>query len=65
MRAPCDVCCRVHRGPRCKPTDKRSVKTGVTLPGHVHRELVESVPWGERSAFIARATAAALEEGAA
>jgi hypothetical protein len=65
VTAPCDGCCRVHRGPRCRPSDKRSVRLAVTLPAHVARELRERVAWGERSAFVARAVDAALlaEEG--
>lgn len=60
MTAPCDGCCRVHRGPRCKPDDRRSVNVCVTLPAHVARELRERVPWGERSAFVAGAVDEAL-----
>jgi hypothetical protein len=60
-RTPCDVCRRVHRGRRCKPTEARSVHVCVTMPAHVHRELVDVVPWGERSGFVARAVENALE----
>lgn len=59
---PCDGCCRVHRGPRCKPTESRSVSMSVTVPRHVRRGLDDAVPWGERSGFVARAIEAALEE---
>jgi hypothetical protein len=58
---PCDVCRRVHPN-RCKPTAARSVRVTLTLPGWVHRRLVDEVPWGERSAFLAAAVEAHLEE---
>lgn len=61
MSTACDVCRRCHRGPRCKPSDKRSVSVVVTLPAHVARELRERVAWGERSGFVARAVDAALQ----
>lgn len=50
--APCDVCCRVHNG-TCKPDEDRTVRVCVSLPGWLHREMVERVPWGERSAWLA------------
>lgn len=57
----CDGCKRVHRGPKCKPAEKRSTSIAITFPAHVARELKARVPWGERSAFVARAVDAALE----
>lgn len=50
---PCDGCNRRHRGPRCKPEDARSVRVGFTLPFHVRQALLDHIPWGERSAYIA------------
>jgi hypothetical protein len=61
-RVPCDVCCRFHRGPRCKPEDQRSVQMCITFPGRIHRLLTERVPWGERSGFVARAVAKELDQ---
>lgn len=60
---PCDVCLRCHRGPRCRPGEKRSVDLKITLPAHVARELKARVPWGERSGFVARAVDRALQAG--
>lgn len=61
MTAPCDGCRRVHRGPRCKPTDARSTTMAISFPAHVARDLRDQVPWGERSEFVARVVADALE----
>jgi hypothetical protein len=61
MTAPCHGCCRVHRGPRCLPTDARSVTLAISFPGWVARELCDRLAWGERSGFVARAVAEALE----
>lgn len=49
----CEVCNRVHRGPKCKPSDARTVRVCVTLPGFVHRLLEANVPWGDRSRWLA------------
>jgi len=62
MTAPCDVCRRCHRGPRCKPAEDRSVSMCITFPAHVATALRERLAWGERSAFVARAVDAALEQ---
>ena len=51
-RTPCDVCCRVHRGPRCRTRTHERVL--VTLPPYLADQLRERVQWGERSQFIAR-----------
>jgi hypothetical protein len=51
--AACTVCSRVHRGPKCKPDDARSVRVCTTFPGFVYRLLVANVPWGERSRYVA------------
>lgn len=59
-RHPCDVCKRVHPG-RCVPADVRSVHVNLTLPGRVHRRMVERVPWGQRSGWIARLVAQELD----
>jgi hypothetical protein len=61
MSEPCSVCRRCHRGRRCLPIDKRSVSLPISFPGHVARELRERVPWGERSGYVARLVAEALE----
>jgi hypothetical protein len=61
-RPPCNVCLRCHRGPRCKPADTRSQQVCVTLPGHVHRRLEQQIPWGERSAWVAKAIENALDQ---
>ena len=60
-RVPCDVCCRFHRGPRCKPEDQRTVRVCTTFPGPVYRAMVDAVPWGERSAWVAGLVARELE----
>lgn len=62
MSGPCDTCCRMHRGPRCKPEDARSDNFSFRLPAHIARELRERVFWGERSAFIAGAVEKRLAE---
>jgi len=62
-RHPCDVCCRVHRGPRCKPEESRSVNVVITMPAHVARELRERVWRGERSRFVTDLVESALERG--
>jgi hypothetical protein len=51
-RPPCDVCKRRHNGLRCKPTDARTVDLTISVPGYIHRTLLERVPWGERSAWV-------------
>jgi len=60
---PCDQCHRMHRGRTCKPADQRSVSVCVTLPIYVHAELVERVPWGERSGWLARLVERELNSG--
>lgn len=62
MSEPCDTCKRVHRGPRCRPGDQRRVPMQIGFPAHVHRELMDRVPWGERSGWVADVVAAALDE---
>lgn len=48
---PCDQCKRMHDGYVCAgPAEK----VEVYLPAGLHALLVEAVPWGERSGWIAR-----------
>lgn len=48
---PCDRCKRMHDGFTCEgPAEK----VCVTLPAGVYARMVEAVPWGERSGWIAR-----------
>lgn len=58
MGEPCDECRRVHPG-ECLPGDK-TVKHCITIPARVDRLFREVVPWGERSAWIARLIEAEL-----
>lgn len=60
-RQPCHTCKRVHRPPECDPEAPRSTSRYVYLPGYLDRELVELVPWGERSAFVAQAVEEKLD----
>jgi hypothetical protein len=59
-RPPCNECRRCHRGPRCLPSEARSVSLSATIPSYVDRALRERFDWGERSAFITRALLDAL-----
>lgn len=52
---PCPVCHRCHRGPRCLPSEARSVTLTVTIPGYLHRALFAQVPMFQRSAYVAAA----------
>lgn len=63
MSHPCTVCNRMHLGRRCKPADQRSVAVCVTLPTRVHAQLVQHVPWGERSGWVARLVERELNGG--
>lgn len=55
MSAPCDGCCRVHRGPRCSTDEARSKPMCITLPAHVDRWLREHLDWGEKSRWVTEA----------
>lgn len=51
-RRPCGICLRVHRG-ACVDPERRSVTVSVSLPSWLHAAMVEQVPWGERSRWLA------------
>lgn len=51
-RVVCDACNRLHPPPACEDGEL-SVPLSLTLRPWLHRRLVEEVPWGDRSGFVA------------
>lgn len=53
-RVPCDRCRHCHPAPECPDGVEHFAQRSLYLPPYVDRLLVERVPKGLRSAYIAR-----------
>lgn len=57
-RKPCEMCRRIHGGPRCPVGYGWSMS--VYLPSRLHVQLADAVPAGKRSSFVRRLIEEAL-----
>lgn len=60
MTAPCDGCCRVHRGPRCSTITKTVIT--VSLPESLALRFRDAIAPGHRSTWLARLIDEHLED---